>query len=129
VRGAWSSLLFAVAEEGSNGTKRPTPGANDPTLLGLGGSKSSRVATTRASLSSTPRSEAYDTIAQLVDPEIVLNRLKAKYGAELETPEYHLGDEVPHERQLAHQFASIHAHVRPAAVTPQDSGSAGSEAS
>jgi hypothetical protein len=73
--------------------------------------------------------EAYDTIALLVDPEIVLNRLKAKYGGELETPEYHLGDEVPHERQLAHQFASIHAHVRQAAVTAQDPGSAGSKVS
>jgi hypothetical protein len=66
--------------------------------------------------------EAYDAIARLIDPEITLKKLKAQYGAELDTPQYHLGDEVPYERRLAHQFAYIHAHVRQAADTRPSAG-------
>jgi hypothetical protein len=51
-----------------------------------------------------------------------LKKLKAQYGAELDTPEYHLGDEMPYERRLAHQFAYIHAHVRQAADTRPPAG-------
>ena len=66
--------------------------------------------------------EEYDAIARLIEPEIILSKLKAKYGSELESPEYYFGDEVRHERQLAHQFAYIHAHVRQAADTPPPPG-------
>jgi hypothetical protein len=58
------------------------------------------------------RREAFDTIASVVDPEFVVAKLKAKYGSELDTPEFHLGSQVPYERQLAHQFAAIHQHVK-----------------
>jgi predicted KAP-like P-loop ATPase len=56
--------------------------------------------------------DAYDAIARLVDPDFIVEKLKTKYGTELDTPEYRLGDDGPYERRLAHQFAYIHLHVR-----------------
>ncbi len=54
----------------------------------------------------------YDTLAKLVDPEFILERLKARYGAELDNPEYYHGDEVPFRRRVAHQFAYIHKKIK-----------------
>jgi len=56
--------------------------------------------------------DSYDTIAKMIDPQIILSKLKGEYGVELDTPEYRLDDERPYERRLAHQFAYLHAHVR-----------------
>jgi len=68
------------------------------------------------------RRDAYDAITKLVDPEIIVAKLKAKVGAELDTPEYYLGDEIPYERRLAHQFAYVYAQARQAADSPQAAG-------
>jgi hypothetical protein len=56
--------------------------------------------------------EAYDTIAKLVDADHVMAKLRAKYGVELDAPQYHLGNDEPYDRRLAHQFAAIHKHVQ-----------------
>jgi predicted KAP-like P-loop ATPase len=54
----------------------------------------------------------YDAIAKLVDPEFIVAKLKAKYGSELDAPEYRLGDDGPYELRLAHQFVYVHQHVK-----------------
>jgi predicted KAP-like P-loop ATPase len=66
--------------------------------------------------------DAYDAIAKLIDPEIVMAKLKAKYGAELNTPEYYLGDELPYALRLAHQFAYIHQRVKQETQPAKSSG-------
>jgi hypothetical protein len=52
--------------------------------------------------------ESYDAIAKLVDPQLIMEHLKQRYGSELDTPEYHLGNDVALSRRIAHQFAFIH---------------------
>jgi hypothetical protein len=54
----------------------------------------------------------YNAIEKLVDPEFIVAKLKAKYGSDLGTPEYRLGDNGPYELRLAHQFVYIHQHVK-----------------
>lgn len=50
----------------------------------------------------------YDNVATLVEPGIIFDLLKSKFGEELENPDYHLSDDEGADRMLAHQFAYAH---------------------
>jgi hypothetical protein len=57
------------------------------------------------------RREAYDEIAKLIDPAVILEKLKSRYGAQLENPQFHTGAGVPLASRIAQQFAYIHLAV------------------
>lgn len=43
--------------------------------------------------------------------DIVMAKLKDRYGTELDTPQYYHAPEMPFPRRIAHQFALIHQKV------------------
>lgn len=51
----------------------------------------------------------YDAIAFCISPEYVMENLRERYGAELDSPEYH--SDGSSARKVAHQFAAIHKAV------------------
>ncbi len=51
---------------------------------------------------------SYDAVAQVVDPATILQHLRARYGAELDTAEFHQARDVPIAQRFARQFANIH---------------------
>lgn len=53
----------------------------------------------------------YNNIAHLIDPEIVAQRLRRRYGAELDSPQYRQGPHVSLATQFAHQFMHVHNRV------------------
>jgi hypothetical protein len=55
--------------------------------------------------------ESYDAIAQWLDPELIFANLRVRYGAEVDTADYHYGDDVQIARRIALQFAFIHRNV------------------
>ena len=52
------------------------------------------------------RRETYDDIASLISPNYIVTNLRARYGVELDDPQYH--QEGTPARITAHQFAFIH---------------------
>ncbi|MBI2768962.1 MAG: AAA family ATPase [Burkholderiales bacterium] len=52
------------------------------------------------------RRESYDQIASLITPEYLIANLRARYGAEMDNPQYRA--DGPMARKIAHQFAYIH---------------------
>lgn len=54
---------------------------------------------------------SYDTMARLIDPEVVAKALTSIYGDQLETPQFHLSNREPRELRLAHQFMFIRKHI------------------
>lgn len=75
------------------------------------------------------RREAYDNVAQLIDPAIILGKLRSRYGAQLDTPQFHQNHDAPLPTRIAHQFAVIHRAVTEAreqtsrqaeSATPED---------
>lgn len=54
---------------------------------------------------------SYDAICRLIDPELIVANLRARYGAETEAAEFHHDDQVPTVRRIALQFAFIHRSV------------------
>jgi KAP family P-loop domain len=55
--------------------------------------------------------DSYNVIAQWLDPEVIISNLRTRYGDEIDTAQYHYGDEVPIARRIALQFAFIHRNV------------------
>lgn len=55
---------------------------------------------------------SYDSVSQLIDPEIILGHLKVLYGSGIEASEYYSDRELPFEERVAHQFAFIHRGVK-----------------
>jgi uncharacterized membrane protein len=53
----------------------------------------------------------YDRVTELIDPEIVADHWKRRYGAELDAPEFYLEEEKPLARRIAHRFMYIHLKV------------------
>ena len=74
------------------------------------------------------RVECYDSLVSLISPAIILEKLRSTYGAELDEPDFHLGDnrDVDQQRRLAHQFAAVHANRQsnpaPAPEAERDEG-------
>jgi hypothetical protein len=52
--------------------------------------------------------ESYNGIAELVDPSFIVLKLRERYGAELDNPEFRHLDDWPIPRRIAHQFAFLH---------------------
>lgn len=67
---------------------------------------------------------AYDNIALLVNPAEIARLLRARYGAELDEPQFHHGNDVPLARRFAHQFMFVHraAEAEPS-TAPGNQGS------
>lgn len=59
---------------------------------------------------------SYDSIASCISPEYVMENLRERYGAELDSPEYH--SDGSSARKIAHQFAAIHKAVLEQAAQP-----------
>lgn len=64
------------------------------------------------------RRETYDAIVDLVPAVYVLANLRARFGAEIDTPSHSPDDRWTRPRKLAHDFADIHAHVAGSVVDP-----------
>jgi hypothetical protein len=54
----------------------------------------------------------YDTVIQALDPDYILGNLKDRFGADLDEPYYHHGDESSLSLRIAHQFAYVHSGVK-----------------
>lgn len=67
------------------------------------------------------RRESYDSIAKLVSPELIMEKLRLQFGKELDNPEFHQPADAPVQKQLAHQFAICHnkAMSERAAIAPK----------
>ncbi len=59
---------------------------------------------------------SYDSIASCISPDYVMENLRERYGAELDSPEYH--SDGSSARKVAHQFAAIHKAVLEQAAQP-----------
>ncbi len=57
------------------------------------------------------RREAYDGVADLIDASVVLERLRARHGVQLDDPQFRHSRDVPFSVRVAHQFAFIHRAV------------------
>jgi hypothetical protein len=55
---------------------------------------------------------SYGAIAEVVDPNIILENLRQRYGAELDTAEFYQGNDVPIPLRFARQFAFVHRSVQ-----------------
>jgi hypothetical protein len=66
---------------------------------------------------------AYDGLAKLIDPDFVMAKLRARYGDELDSPEFHHSRETPLGRRIAHQFAYIHRAVKAQAAAAEATAS------
>jgi KAP family P-loop domain len=64
------------------------------------------------------RRETYDAIVDLVPAGYVLDNLRARFGAEIDTPSHSPDDGWTRPRKLAHNFADVHAHVAGSVVDP-----------
>ncbi len=54
---------------------------------------------------------SYDTMARLIDPEVVAQALLSIYRDQLNTPQFQLSNREPRELRLAHQFMYIRKRV------------------
>ena len=48
---------------------------------------------------------------QTLDPEYVLTNLKSRFGAELDDPYFHHGDQSALNLRIGHQFSYVHSAV------------------
>lgn len=55
---------------------------------------------------------SYDAVAKLLEPDFIVTNLKQRYGAELDTPQFHHGNETSLACRIAHQFTYIHLKVQ-----------------
>jgi hypothetical protein len=55
--------------------------------------------------------DSYDAIVQLLDPEVIVANLRDRYGADIDTAQFHHDDDVQLARRIALQFAFIHRNV------------------
>lgn len=57
------------------------------------------------------RRDAYDAITGLVSGDLILQKLKERFGASLDDSTHHFPRETPFGNRVANQFAYIHKHV------------------
>lgn len=53
----------------------------------------------------------YDSVCALISAEFIVENLRLRYGAELETPQDYPSEAMAQPRRVAHQFMSVHQHV------------------
>jgi len=58
------------------------------------------------------RRDAYDTIGKLIEPEFLFEKLRTRYGEELDNPVYHQNSDVALGKRFANQFAFIHLGIK-----------------
>jgi hypothetical protein len=71
--------------------------------------------------------ESYDEIAKLILPEVIVEKLRARYGEELDNPNFYLSEREGTDRQLAHQFMVCHQRALQERVEASDSPAANDE--
>ena len=54
----------------------------------------------------------YNAVTKLINPDLIMENLKQRYGTELDSPKFNRDSGSPIARQIAHQFAFIHLKVR-----------------
>jgi hypothetical protein len=64
----------------------------------------------------------FDAVAAIVAPDFLFNKLRERYGDELDSPEYHHSDEIPLGRRIAHQFAVIYVGIEKEKQKQTDGG-------
>jgi hypothetical protein len=64
----------------------------------------------------------YDNVSKAIGPEFVASKLRARYGTELDAPQYYMPEETPTAKRIAHQFCSIHKNVTSAAKHADQTG-------
>ncbi|AXW61555.1 hypothetical protein CJO94_05885 [Ralstonia solanacearum] len=52
--------------------------------------------------------ESYDAITGLIDPQIILNHLRQRHGAVIDTADYYSDDRTPLALRIARQFSFLH---------------------
>jgi hypothetical protein len=63
----------------------------------------------------------FDAVEKLINPELLFAKLKERYGAALDTPQYYHSQDMPITRRIAHQFASIYKGVKKAESSNEQS--------
>lgn len=53
----------------------------------------------------------YDSVCALISADFIVENLRLRYGAELETPQDYPSEAMAQPRRVAHQFMSVHQHV------------------
>lgn len=66
----------------------------------------------------------YDSISELVSSDFIVANLRARYGVELDEPQYHPAGEFSIARKIAHQFMAIHNQVAQEEATRRAGGAA-----
>jgi hypothetical protein len=57
------------------------------------------------------RREQYNAVTHLLSADYVAANLRARFGAELDSPLFHPDTEMGQARRIAHQFMAVHKHV------------------
>jgi hypothetical protein len=55
--------------------------------------------------------EIYNSISQVVDPDVIYDALKQLYGSNLDTVSYNSYDNLPRDKSAAYQFANIYRTI------------------
>jgi predicted KAP-like P-loop ATPase len=55
--------------------------------------------------------DEYNSVSHFIPAEYVATNLRLRYGAELDTPQFHPSDTMAQPRRVAHQFMAVHRHV------------------
>lgn len=63
---------------------------------------------------------SYDAVAKLIEPDFIVTNLKQRYGAQLDTPQFHHSSETSLACRIAHQFTFIHLKVQEEKVHAAD---------
>ena len=63
---------------------------------------------------------SYDAVAKLIEPDFIVTDLKQRYGAQLDTPQFHHSSETSLACRIAHQFTFIHLKVQEEKVHAAD---------
>lgn len=72
--------------------------------------------------------EDYDSVSRLTGADEIARRLRARYGAELDAPQYHPDSDLDVPRRIAHQFVFVHLAAQGGEDGQGDEGEGGQEA-
>lgn len=72
--------------------------------------------------------EDYDSVSRLTGADEIVRRLRDRYGAELDAPQYHPDSDLDVPRRIAHQFVFVHLAAQDGEDGKRDEGEDGQEA-
>jgi hypothetical protein len=58
------------------------------------------------------RRDDYNSVLELIDPQLIMTNLRTRYGSELDQASSHPPKDWSINRRIAHQFAAVHRAVR-----------------